>query len=82
MSEDVTHEKVFDEQELQRTYDVGISVGLRKAACYIMGIAKERFERFADEHANEIRGRANELHIMANKAHPGEPANPANGKES
>ena len=75
-------EKEPNEQELQRTHDVGISVGLRKAANYLMDIAKERFERFGDEHANEIRGRANELHIMANKAHPGEPDNPATGKET
>ena len=63
------------DERLNHTHQTGISEGLRRAAEHIMEAAKNAFERFggADRTAARLRHLANELHVMANTAHPGTP---------
>jgi len=68
----MTEEEI--EKELQRFYELGLSEGYKNAAHHIMDAAKASFERHGTEGAAQrLRHLANEIHIMANKAHPGEP---------
>ena len=67
-------DKELDER-LNITHQTGISEGLRRAAEHIMRAAKDSFERFGAEERQTARLRhlANELHCLANVAHPGTP---------
>jgi hypothetical protein len=61
------------EKQLNNTHQTGISEGLRRSAKHIMEAARDAFERFGgdDRTAVRLRHLANELHVMANIAHPG-----------
>jgi hypothetical protein len=60
---------------LNRSHQTGIAEGLRRAAEHIMQAAKDSFERFGTEERQTacLRQLANELHVMANTAHPPTP---------
>jgi len=59
------------ENELQRQFENGQSVGLRKAGDYVMGLAKEAFEQSGPIHpAVYLREIANTLYHKASSTEP------------
>ena len=61
------------EEDLNRTYQVGISAGLGEAAKFLRDHASRCFINNRDEEARLLRGFANTLDTMAKEKHPGAP---------
>lgn len=60
------------EDELDRSYKLGISSGLGEAATHLKREAGDNFAEGADKEAHWARGKAKFFEACAKKAHPGE----------
>lgn len=60
-----------DEAELNRSYQLGISVGLEQAAGLVMSSATAEFKLRRDAEAKGLRNLSTELKRLSKEAHPG-----------
>jgi hypothetical protein len=70
VDEEVMTEEQFDER-LNRSYQVGISEGLKQASRVMLAKAHAYFEVGQDEIAHRYRDISNEFKKLEEKAHPG-----------
>lgn len=63
-----------DEEHLTRSYQVGISSGLERAAKLLLAEATKEFERGCDKEAKRLRRLSERLKELGKKEHPGVPS--------
>lgn len=61
------------EEEMNRSYQVGISVGLERAAKLLLGDATSAWRMGKDSRATILRDESKRFSKLAKKAHPGVP---------